>query len=236
MAKFSEIIGGIAKDLVQVQVSSDLASLEVLDLYKKNEIWKNLSIPRFTLSDVGMKLKFAISEETTLKHTEESVKLAEAEWLGVLKGQILNDILASNRTLSVVEKKKIQAEFEKASSSLSKPDLDMKNALSAKTHTTVVKSTNYIMEVHKKLSAATRKKLPPDSSLKKLVQDKVAVMFESRMPVLKKVASAKAVVERDLDIIIEKAELEKIDNQQIHEISFNLTPDYINFIQDEAAK
>ena len=45
MAKFSEILGGIAKDLVQLQVASDLTSMEFLSHYKDTEILKYLDAP-----------------------------------------------------------------------------------------------------------------------------------------------------------------------------------------------
>ena len=100
MAKFSEIIGGIAKDLVQVQVSSDLSSMDVLSHYKDNEILKNLDIPRFTISDINLKLKFAISEEAVLEQTESSVNYVKTEWLSILSKEVADDVIASGQNLS----------------------------------------------------------------------------------------------------------------------------------------
>ncbi|MDA8136248.1 MAG: hypothetical protein M0T82_16640 [Desulfobacteraceae bacterium] len=236
MAKFSEIIGGIAKDLAQVQMSADLASLEVLSHYKNNEILKNLDIPRFTLSDITMKLKFAIAAEIVPEQTEASVNYVDAEWLSILKKEVINDVLSSGQGLSVIEKKKIQSDFLRTSSSQRNPDLDIKNALAGSANITVDKSTNYIMEIYKTLPPETKKRLSAESSFETIVKDKVTAVFKARMPALKKVASAKASVERDLEIIIEKAALENINTEQIHEISLNLTPDFIKFVQDETAE
>ena len=233
MAKFSEIIGGIAKDLVQVQVSSDLSSMDILSHYKGNEILKNLDIPRFTISDINLKLKFAISEEAVLEQTESSVDYVKTEWLSILSKEVTDDVIASGHNLFVGEKKMIREEFIKATSAPSKPDLDIRNALDKKANTTVRKSTNFLMSVHNKLPAATKRKLPTVTSLKEIVSGKVDAVYNSRMPILRKVASSKAALERDLEIVVEKAALENINEEQIHEISLNLTPDFIKFVQEE---
>lgn len=236
MAKFSEIIGGIAKDLVQVQVSSDLSSMEILSHYKGNEIMKNLDIPRFTLSNVTMKLKFAISQDAILEQTDSSVNYVQSEWYSTLQADVLNEVLESEKDLPENEKTRIREEFVRAAKVQSKPDLDMRSALDNKTGTTVTRSTSYLMDTFKKLPEETRRKLPAVTTLKKVVQDRVTATLASRLPTLQKVAGAKAAVERNLEIIVEKAELEKINSEQIHEIDISLSPDFIKFAQDEEGK
>jgi hypothetical protein len=236
MAKFSEILGGIAKDLVQLQVASDLTSMEFLSHYKDTEILKYLDAPRFKLNEIKMNLKFAISQEVILEQTEASVNYAETEWLNALKEGVINYIPDTVQGLSVSDRRLMLRELEKASSTLGKPDLDIKNALSSGTSTTVTKSTNYVIEIYRKLPVTIRNKLPAINSLKEIVKNKVTDIFERRLPAIKKIASAKSVVERDLEVIVEKEALENINNEQIHEISFSLTPDFIKIVQDEEIK
>jgi len=147
--------------------------------------------------------------------------------------EVADDVIASGHNLFVGEKKMIREEFIKATSAPSKPDLDIRNALDKKANTTVRKSTNFLMSVHNKLPAATKRKLPTVTSLKEIVSGKVDAVYNSRMPILRKVASSKAALERDLEIVVEKAALENINEEQIHEISLNLTPDFIKFVQEE---
>ena len=234
MAKFSEIISGIVKDLVQVQMSGDIASMEVLSHYKNNEILKSLDIPRFTLGDINMKLKFAIAEQIEPEQTDTSVKYAETQWLNVINKDVIAGVIASDLRLTVIEKRNLQAIFDKVSLSRTIPDLDMKTALEGSTASkTVQESTKYILGVYEALPADVKKRLPDETAFKTIVDEKVANAFADRMPALKKAAAAKASLERDMEIIVEKAALENINTEQIHEISLNLTPDFIKFVQDE---
>ena len=90
MAKFSEIIGSIAKDFVQMQATSDLASLDLLSQYQKDEILRYFEAPRFTVSDINMKLKFAISDEGKVTQTDASVSHARKEWISILKKDMVD--------------------------------------------------------------------------------------------------------------------------------------------------
>ena len=69
--------------------------------------------------------------------------------------------------------------------------------------------------------------------MKNVVRNTVAATFDSKKSALRKAASAKAAIEQDLEVIVEKAELENISSDQIHEISFDLSPDFIKIFQSE---
>jgi len=233
MAKFSEILGGIAKDLAQVQVSSDLSSMEVLSHYKSNALLKNLDIPRFRLSDINLKLKFAIAEGIIPEETDSSVNYVEAEWFNIMNKEVASQVFASLRNISAIELRSVQNEFVKILNLQTRPNLNIRSAFNGNMNLTLTNSVNYFMEAFKKLSEETRKKLSSTTAFKRIVSERVNSVFESKMSSLQNIATAKSASERDLEIIIEKSQLERIDNEQIHEISMNLTPDFIKFVQDE---
>lgn len=233
MAKFSEVLGGIAKDFVQLQVSSDLASVEALTHYKDNVILKFLDAPRFKVSDIKLNLKFAISEQEPFEQTEQAIKYVETEWLNTLRNEVFQNIIATFSELSDVEKKKIVFEFEKAASKIEEPRLDIRKALGSKPSDAISKSTSYLVKAYKNLSTKHKNKVGTATEFKKRAREKLKVLLEENLPSLKRLASAKSAVERDMEIIIEKEALENIPDSQIHEISFNLTPDFIRFAQNE---
>ena len=130
-------------------------------------------------------------------------------------------------------RKRLIRAFDKAIKDTNNPNLDLKNSLAGKKNTTINKTTNYLINIYKKLPEEFTKKLPNDEALKKVIQDNVNATFESKISFLRKTANAKATVERDIDIIIEKDKLESLSNDQIHEITFNLSPDFIKIAEDE---
>lgn len=230
MATFSEIIGGITKDLVQVQVSSDLSSMDAISHYKNSEILKNLDIPRFRLSNINMNLKFAISEDVEVEQTDSSVKYVESEWVKILYSDVLEEPF---KKLSPTDKKKVITYISSSTNDTINPNLDFNKVLKNESGETVSKSTDYLMNVIKKLPDDVQSKLPKATELKKVIKDKVQSSYNENLSQLKKVGASKAAIERDLSVIVEKSALENINSDMIHEISFTIEPDFIKFASEE---
>lgn len=230
MAKFSEIIGGITKDLVQVQISSDLSSMEAISHYQNDELLKNLDIPRFRLSNINMNMKFAIDEDVSIEHTDSSVNFVESEWKKVLYKEVIED---SFKSLPVNDKKAILTSIKTTSKGKDKSDLDFKKVLNNQNGDIVNKSTDYLLDIMKVLPNDLKNKLPKSTELKKEIKGKVEKSLSDNLSKLKKLGASKAAIERDLSVVVKKSDLESINSDQIHEISFTIEPDFIKFASED---
>ena len=242
MAKFNEILSGIAKDFVQLQVASDMASIETFNRYqnsteKSEENLKFLDIPRFTVSDVKLNLKFAIAEVTSEKaYSKEVIERTNEKWKSIVEEQILPDIIRSSRRLTAADKKKIELDIKKSNSFLKKSKPKINNIISDGKNNTLNNTTSFVFSYLEQLPDDISAKIKNDTALKNTVNRLVTATFNKEFAVLQKEADTESVVERDFEIIINKDELEKIDNSQVHEISFNLTPDFIKLVKDDNVK
>lgn len=239
MAKFNEILSGIAKDFVQLQVASDLASIEAFNQYqnttnKNEENLKFLDVPRFTVSDVKMNLKFAIAEVATENvFTKDVIDKTNDNWKSVVENQVIANVLKGVRTLTPTDKKKILADVKKANSFTKKNRPGINSIIMDSKELALENTTNYVLSYLKQLPPTISKKIKVDTSFKSLVNRQVNAVYTKELGNLRKQAEAESVVQKNLEIIINKDDLEKIDNSQVHEISFNLTPDFIKLVKED---
>jgi hypothetical protein len=242
MAKFNEILSGIAKDFVQLQVASDLASIEAFNRYqnstdKNEENLRFLDIPRFTVSDVKMSLKFAIAGVSAEPvYSKKVVDKTNDAWHEIVDQQIILNVINAARTLTAADKKNIEADLKKANSFARKSRPEIKSFVTDPRNETLSHTTNYVVNYFKNLPEAISAKLKLDASFQNSVTRMVNAVYEQQFKALREVADSETVVERNLEIIINKDELEKIDNNQVHEISFNLTPDFIKLAKEDNLK
>lgn len=234
MAKFSELLGGIAKDLVMLQVSSDQASLDILSHYRDKDVLKYLDIPRFSISDIKLNLKFAINSGVNLEQTNSSVIFAEKEWANLLKTQVFEKFSEFGTKLSEIDQRRLRAEVNKIVKDTPIPNLNLKEAISGNIKDTLIKSKDYSNSILSKLPAELLNKLGDTAKFDIIVSRTIESNLTEKLPSIKKVANSQAALERDLEIIIENESLEKIPESKIHEISISLTPDFIKILNDES--
>lgn len=231
MAKFSEIIGGIAKDLIELQVTSDSISLEVLENYKSQEILKHIDVPRYTVGNVKLSLKFAISSCNSDALTDKFNAYLQKELVQSVEKDLVSSIINSYPNLSANDRKLIAKEFDRLSSKA-----DGMTYFSQKVKVVDPKgiadiSTQYLNDIYRELTSETQKKLGSLQEFKKVSSLQVAEMLSTKLSDLIKSAKAQSAADLDIDIVIEKDKLEKIADTQLHEISFDLTPDFIKLVQ-----
>ncbi len=242
MAKFNEILSGIAKDFVQLQMASDLASIEAFNHYqnstnKNEENLKFLDIPRFTVSDVKMNLKFAIAEVASENvYSKDVIDKTNNNWKGIVEDKVIVNVVNSVRTLTAADKKKILADLKKENS-FTKKNRPVINSIVMDTKAdSLANTTNYVLSYLNQLPPGISKKIKVDAGFKSSVNRVVNTIYSKEFKVLREQADSESVVQKNLEIIINKDELEKIDNSQVHEISFNLTPDFIKLVKDDNPK
>ena len=62
MPRLSEIVGGLMRDLARSHVVSDAQTREVFESYKKDPVLTHFPVPRMTITQATVKLKFSIKD------------------------------------------------------------------------------------------------------------------------------------------------------------------------------
>src|SRR5262245_25823058 len=93
MAKLSNVVGGLLRDLAESHVISDTYAVEIVDVYGRAPVLTQLPVPRLTIREAQLKLRFAISEIN-----DEVTGLTEDElrelWLTTVNDKVVPQALS----------------------------------------------------------------------------------------------------------------------------------------------
>ena len=85
MAKLSEILGGILKDVMAARTTADYLSRDLLETYQKDPVMALMPVPRVTIRQLDLSLKFAVSEHTPSRFDEIDESKVKALFVKELK-------------------------------------------------------------------------------------------------------------------------------------------------------
>ena len=77
MPLLSDVVGIILRDITNAKIYADIASKDVFEAYKNDEILKNFSVPNLQIKDIKVNLKFAITNVN--ENNELEVAITENE-------------------------------------------------------------------------------------------------------------------------------------------------------------
>lgn len=222
MAKLSEILGGIAKDITQAQITSDLVSLEYLQQYQQDDLLKLMEVPRVKIRDIQVNLKFAIDEAQAPQLSDNAKAKVAALWGNQVKSNVIPLAIAS----MVEEPSKRSALTDVlVKSKKSQPVYKADRILDLSDSTTAKDTEDYVSELVKSLPSSLRKELPNLTTIRKEVNKVASQNLMATNSQLNKIAVAQSVEDFDLEIIVENDALQATPESQVHEISLSLDID-----------
>lgn len=109
MTKLSSVVGGILRDLARSHAVSDASTMEILDAYGRDAELSQLPVPRLSIREARVTLRFAISaiqDETRPPNDEELRDL----WLAALKDRVVPRAL---REIGRADNRQVTAAFDR---------------------------------------------------------------------------------------------------------------------------
>ncbi len=168
MAKLSEILGGIAKDITQAQITSDLVSLEYLQQYQQDDLLKLMDVPRVKIRDIQVNLKFSINQAQAPQLSDNAKLKVASLWSNQVDSQVIPKAIASlvedNNTRDSLTKVMLQSS-KLGTRPVYKADkiLDVGDASVAK------ETEDYVSNLVKSLPTNLRKELPTLTEVRRAV-------------------------------------------------------------------
>lgn len=215
MAKLGEVLGGIVRDVVQARVLADRMACESVRAYADDPLLAALPVPRVTLKDVTIKLHFAVDRVVEEDIQREAETEARELWKKELAAEILPKAFSSadpavlKRLADAVMVAKV-------------PDFRIGAALKGDAAAMLRASTAFITREIGRLPADARRKLRAVGPGIKGVLPEATEAFVKRV---RDLVAAKAASRVELDVLVRKADLEKVPESGIHEFAFVLTMD-----------
>ena len=221
MPRLSEVLGGIAKDVTQAQITADLVSLTYLESYQSDDLLKLMPTPRVRISDVRLELRFGISTTAAKPTSTGAFDVASQAWSSQLFELTPTLLMKTIRNASAADKKAILAAAEK----VEPRKFDSKGLLDGKLPANAKASENFVADVVKRLPRSIRTRMPTLRQTRSLVNRALRSELQIAAPRLKKIADAKSAGEFDLELLVTDEELQDIDESRIHTISLTLDID-----------
>lgn len=89
MAQLGEVLGGMLTDVVRARMAADSLTAQAIETYRANPALASMSVPRVTVSQVTVKLSFAVSEVDIPPRGPVEPEAASGDWNAVVRERIL---------------------------------------------------------------------------------------------------------------------------------------------------
>ena len=227
MAKLSEVLGSILKDVTCACATSDLVSVNLYESYQTTHpLLAKLPVPRVTVKEVSLKLKFVIQELSQVTYEGADLSGIVQMWNTHLTGITVPQVYAAalgKRELDLATTK-LLSEAVRGSDL---PEFSLAEALQGNTKPFLDQSIAYVVAIKSNLPKDLGKQVPTLPDLRKLAQPMVEGDMIQLLPSMRRIAVAKMALDMDLDITPRKADLEKAREPDVQQIDLTLVMDSI---------
>lgn len=234
MTKLSEVLGGIVKDIAEAQVSADMAALGYLEQYQKHELLKHMDVPRVSVNNLDLNLKFAIESVGEFKYTESAVREADIAWAKHIHQTVLLKIAEAATQGGHDDGDQNNDTFIKATQRLVQqlrqrpgdiPSFHLQKALEDQKVSLLNQSVNYVSSLFR--SIVRRGQRPSLADIKRVAKAILDTEFEATKARLKNIVVTKSASEMDIHVLIDRVALSKIPEEHVHELRMSINMDYI---------
>jgi hypothetical protein len=230
MAKLSEILGGILKDISQSRIVADTLTKEYSEIYQKDPLLSHLPVPRVTIKDVTLKLKFAVDEHSKTEYGESVESEFGKQWKKELAEEVFPQIVHSSLNLKGTDFK-ITESARKAIEAERMPKFAIAAAFEGKPEYMIDSTVRLLTKSKRRLPWQLRKEMPRVAQLRPEVEKYVRRVVEKKIPEMRQFSAAHEISKMDMDILVKKSDLEKIQESTLQELTFTITTEDIKIFE-----
>ena len=88
MTQLGEVLGSMLTDVVRARMAADLVTAQAVETYRSQPALASLSVPRVTVSNLTVRLAFAVSAMPTPPPAAVDLRRARAEWTTRLEDHV----------------------------------------------------------------------------------------------------------------------------------------------------
>jgi len=227
MARLSEILGGILKDVTQSRVTADLQSRELYEVYRTHPLLARMPIPRVTVREMTLKLRFAIAEHDDPDYDKLDLTEAARRWTEHLRATVLPRVYGQATSKGRPLPPSVVARLGETLSA-SAGTLGLAKALRGDVAAIVAASAKLVASTRSRAPTRDRRGLPSVAALRSMAAKEVQREAAAFVPLLRRELAA--AVDPDLRILVRDADLADVDESRVQEITLTLASDDIQLI------
>lgn len=109
MAKLSNVVGGLMRDLAQSHTISDAFTVDVLDTYRRDTVLAQIPVPRLSIREARLTLRFAVDAVEDREAVLEPAELQDL-WLEAVRDRVVPKALTE---VGRIDNKRVVGAFER---------------------------------------------------------------------------------------------------------------------------
>ena len=216
MPKLSEIVGGLMRDLARSHVMADAQTREVFESYKKDPVLTHFPVPRVTITQATVKLKFSIKD-----HTPSTIGVDPKEYQDLLAKSIRERVVPQFlQSIGRFDNKEVTARVtdrvDKAALHTRIPDAQLVDP--ERLPQLEQAMTTLLLEQVRALPKSIVKQMPSgatlDAAMRDVVAREVAEVQQAALTLKRNVEDA----QNDIDVSVRADELKALGDSQVNEI------------------
>jgi hypothetical protein len=91
--RLGEVLGGLLTDVVRARLAADALTADALDAYRADRVLASMSVPRVTVSDMTVRLRFLVSDVTVPETRPVDLGRAQDRWNVVMRERVIPQLL-----------------------------------------------------------------------------------------------------------------------------------------------
>jgi hypothetical protein len=91
--RLGEVLGGLLTDVVRARLAADALTADALDAYRADRVLASMSVPRVTVSDMMVRLRFLVSDVTVPETRPVDLGRAQDRWNVVMRERVIPQLL-----------------------------------------------------------------------------------------------------------------------------------------------
>jgi hypothetical protein len=222
VAKLREVLGGILRDLTESRIVADLAAAEHFDLYQKDPILAHFPVPRMTVKDLTVRLRFAVAGHETKPVTVDLDTVLNRLWrtelaervLPAVLGTLVRRPLAAERAAALTDA--LLAPLARTRFGLGDMSAQGLNRAAEVTVARMIAAVGTLPE-------DARKTLAPERTLRAALSRAVKEHLDAIGPRLRQLSAAHETAQLDLEILVKRADLAGVEETAVQEVTISIT-------------
>ncbi|MBI5895367.1 MAG: hypothetical protein HZB24_04930 [Desulfobacterales bacterium] len=220
MAKLSDIVGGLLRDLSQSHAVADSHTRQILETYKKDPVLAQFPVPRLTIRQATLRLKFLVKDQSAPPEDDDPEEY-RAIWAKALQERIMP------RVLEKLDKLDNKAVVATLAGRLSQPEVEravtFTRLLDGTQRAALQKETvELLAREFRALPKSVQRYLPKEDQILKVATEVVALEIPEIQRAAKKLQEVRGAALARIDVTVNAEDLRQAPESQVSEIELTV--------------
>jgi len=220
--RLGEVLGGLLTDVVRARLAADALTADSLDAYRADPVLSSMSVPRVTVSDMTVRLRFMVSDVAVPEPRPLDLARIQNLWNIAVRERVLARLMQGREDEAVREDAQRLREALEAEPIVVDSDL-LRRALDGDTSPLVDSTVSTALDRVRALSSGSRRRLGPVSQLREDLQREAtheAVAFAERV---RQEQSIEQALGSRLQVEVVSNQLEQAPAQTLQELEITVS-------------